>query len=263
MPARPDRRPGAKRTLLAWLGLLLIVVSLVWLQLLPMTSSLLFSKLERPPEPFHGLIVLDPGHGGEDSGAMVAGLEEKNLTLDVAQRVQRLARTRGFQSVLTREGDRFVSLPNRAAIGNAYPDCIFVSIHFNDGKQGISTGIETYYAPKRKRAISSWLPFLETTAFAPENVQSESLAGFIQKALVAQTHAVDRGVKTQEFYVISHVRHPAVLVEGGFITNKEEAERLASEAHRETLARAICNGIVRYRDLLRARETLAAASLSE
>lgn len=263
MSAPTDRQPGAKRTLLAWLGLLLVVVSLVWLQIRPMAETLLFSKLKRAPQPFRGLIVLDPGHGGDDSGAMVTGLEEKNLTLDVAQRVQRLARARGLKTVLTREGDRFVSLPNRAAIGNASPDCIFVSIHFNDGKQGTSNGVETYYALKQKRAISSWLPFLQTAAFEPENVQSESLAGLIQQTLVAETQAVDRGVKTEQFYVISHVRHPAVLVEGGFISNKDEAQRLSSEAHREKLAKAICDGIVRYRDLLQARETLATASLSE
>ncbi len=260
MAARDQRPAGGKRTLLAWIGFTLIVVSLVWLQVLPISDRLLFSKLKRPPEPFLGLVVLDPGHGGDDSGAMSGGLQEKELTLDVAQRVQRLIKARGLKAVLTRDDDHFVSLPNRSAFGNAHANCIFVSIHFNDAKSATSNGVETYFAMKQRRRISSWLPFLETAAFEPVNLQSQSLAGFIQQSLVARTAAIDRGVKSEPFYVISHVRHPAVLVEGGFLTNKEDAIRLASDLYREKLAGAICDGIVRYRDLLQARQTLAAAA---
>ena len=88
---------------------------------------------------------------------------------------------------------------------------------------------------------------------AAPNLESQSLAGFIQEALVARTKAANRGTKPEHFFVITNVRHPAVLVEGGFLTNKEDIARLSSIEYREQIATAISEGIIRYRDLLKQR----------
>ena len=129
---RNPRRPTSDRSLLAWLGLLLLAVSFVWLQLTAVPRSL--TRLELPPPttgPF-AIVVLDPGHGGQDSGTIKTGMVEKELTLDVARRVERLLQQRGMITVLTRADDSYVSLQERANIGNNQPESVFVSIHFDD-----------------------------------------------------------------------------------------------------------------------------------
>jgi N-acetylmuramoyl-L-alanine amidase len=91
-------------------------------------------------------------------------------------------------------------------------------------------------------------------------VESQSLASFIQEALVKHTQAVNRGTTPQQFFVIANVRHPAVLVEGGFLTNTDEISKLATGDYREQIAAAITDGILRYRDALRRRQTPLAVS---
>lgn len=262
-PGREQTR-GAQRAVLAWIGLLLMAVSFVWLQLLPESWRPVTTTVPAPLEESFALVVLDPGHGGTDSGAMCAGALEKDLTLDVAKRVQRLIHLQGFETVLTRQGDDYVSLANRAAFANRQRDCVFISIHFNDGKLDASSGVETYYAMQQlehdSAAFSSWLPFLQKTALQSPNVQSQSLAGFIQDALVVRTQATNRGTKAEQFYVIANVRHPAVLVEGGFLTNKIDIAKLETEDYRERMAAAICEGILRYRDALRNRQPALAVT---
>ena len=197
-------------------------------------------------------VVLDPGHGGYDSGSIVGSILEKDLTLDVAQRVDRLLRANGIPTLITRSDDRFVSLGRRAWFANRVRNSIFVSIHFNEGTRPVASGVETYYANRQSRKLSgliSWIPFLSLQASSDSpNIESQSLAGFIQKSLVAQTQAVDRGAKGRQFFVIAHVTHPAVLVEGGFLSSKEEMGKLANANYREQLAAAITGGILHYRD---------------
>jgi N-acetylmuramoyl-L-alanine amidase len=209
------------------------------------------------------MVVLDPGHGGQDSGAIWGGLMEKELTLDVAQRVDRLLQAQGIATLMTRTGDTYVSLADRAALTNRVPDCIFVSIHFNEGNKNASAGVETYYAEHQISAtppLASWLPFLQHASLELPNLESQSLAGFIQEALVARTQAADRGTKAGSFFVIANVRHPAVLVEGGFLTNKEDVAKLATWDYREQMAAAITEGILRYRDVMKQRQTTLAAT---
>jgi N-acetylmuramoyl-L-alanine amidase len=91
------------------------------------------------------------------------------------------------------------------------------------------------------------LPFLQPASLESGTGESQSLAGFIQEALVARTQAVNRGTTAHQFFVISHVRHPAVLIEGGFLTNVEEMNKLANSDYREQIAAAICDGVMRYR----------------
>ena len=209
-------------------------------------------------------VVLDAGHGGYDSGSVVGTILEKNLTLDVAQRVERALRANGVSTLMTRNDDTFVSLGRRTRIANQAHNSIFVSIHFNEGERPVANGIETYYADRQPRTLSgliSWIPFLlpRENADGPD-INSQSLAGFIQQSLVRQTQAVDRGTKGRQFFVIAHVTHPAVLVEGGFLSSKDEMTRLASSEYREKLATAIADGILRYREAQKQSETTLAVT---
>ena len=241
-----------------------MAVSFVWLQLTAVPRSAHFEpETATPPAPF-ALVVIDPGHGGQDPGTMKTGLVEKELTLDVAQRLERLLHQRGLATLLTRNDDSYVSLQDRTAIANDQQECVFVSIHFDEAGRPAATGIETFYAahpislPER---VASWLPFLQRTSSEPPNVESQSLATFIQESLVTYTQAVDRGTRPQQFFVIANVRHPAVLVEGGFLTNKEDVSKLANNDYREQMATAISEGILRYRDTLQEQRTPLAVDL--
>ncbi len=215
----------------------------------------------RPP--IVSLVVIDAGHGGQDSGAIHSGVLEKDLTLDVARRVEGLARVRSFRTMLTRTSDTWISLADRAAAANRENDCVFVSIHFDEGSRATATGVQTFYAARTvsKAGFQFWLPFLKAPAPAAAEFESQKLANFIQPALVARTHATDRGVREEQFFVVANVRHPAVLVEGGFLSNVEEIGKLEKEEYRQELAAAITEGITRYRDATREREQVVAVAV--
>ena len=250
----------ATKNLAAWLGLFLMVASFVWWQLISKPAATPTGAGPAAPAPF-ALVVLDPGHGGQDSGAMCAGVLEKDLTLDIAQRVDRLLQAQGLATLMTRVGDSYVSLPDRAALANRSRACVFVSIHFNEGNEKVTSGVETYYADHQIAAVTpviAWFPFLRRTTAEAPNLESQSLAGFVQEAMVARTQAANRGTKAAQFFVITNVRAPAVLVEGGFLSNKEDIAKLTNDGYREQMAAAITEGILRYRDLLKQRQqTLA------
>lgn len=257
----------ALRNLLALAGLLLMVASFVWIQLHQPVRHQVRTRPQTPPpstpsKPF-SVVVLDPGHGGKDSGAVCGGVLEKDLTLDVARRIDRLLDSEGVATLMTRLGDAYVSLADRAAFANRVSNCIFVSIHFNEDNKPVATGVETYYAAHQITAgsfLASWLPFLWRPLSESPNPESQNLAGFMQEALVARTRAVDRGTQARQFFVIANVTAPAVLIEGGFLTNKEDISRLASEDYRNQIAAAISDGILRYREAASRRQTAVAAT---
>jgi N-acetylmuramoyl-L-alanine amidase len=251
---RPRLDPRITSTI-AWLGLVLLGVSFVVLVLQPaMPTAMPRVARHRATEPF-ALVVLDPGHGGADSGAIAGALCEKDLTLDIAQRVERRLTARGLANLMTRLGDSYVALAERTALANRADDAIFISIHFNEGARAVSSGVETYFASQQTTTgwprLASWLPLLQVVSGDQPNVQSQSLAGFIQQELVVQTRANNRGTKAEQFYVLANVRHPAVLVEAGFLTNKDDVGKLSDANYREQLAVAISSGIFKYREALR------------
>lgn len=257
--------PSITRTLLAGFGLIVMAVSLVWLESMPRVEVSVSREPSIKREVFP-VVVLDPGHGGQDSGAMVGGVLEKDLTLDVAQRVERRLRADGLATVMTRVGDGYISLADRAALTNRVPDCVLVSIHFNEGNKPVSSGIETYYADHHTMSgepIVSWLPFLQRVVVETPNFESQSLAAFVQEALVSRTHAINRGIKPEQFFVLANVRHPAVLIEGGFMTNKEDVSKLGNTDYREEMAAAIHDGVLRYRELLKSRQAAVLAGKAE
>src|SRR4051794_18462994 len=159
-------------------------------------------------------IVLDPGHGGRDEGTKWHGVAEKELTLDVAKRTERLLKTAGFETVMTRRSDTFVPLQDRADFGNGHRKSIFVSIHFNSDSTAGGSGIETYFAREKLLPASdwSWIGFFNKGEPVEED-HSESLAGAIQTSLVTRTEAKNRGIHPSNFFVVRRTRCPAVLVE--------------------------------------------------
>jgi N-acetylmuramoyl-L-alanine amidase len=195
---------------------------------------------------------------------MKFGILEKELALDVAHRVERLLQLQGIATLLTRADDTYVSLADRAAIANTQRNCVFVSIHFDDAARSAATGVETYYAAHQisnSTGVASWLPFLQQASLESANVESQSLAAFIQEALVTRTQALNRGTTPHQFYVITHVRHPAVLIEGGFLTNADEKNKLATGDYREQIAAAISDGVMHYREVLQQQRTPLAVKL--
>jgi N-acetylmuramoyl-L-alanine amidase len=191
------------------------------------------------------VVVLDPGHGGRDDGARANGLVEKELTLDIATRTEKLLQQFGFQTVLTRSDDTFVALPERAAIGNRIDNSIFVSIHFNHAYRG--AGIETFYASQKVPPESAWTWvgfFNKPQAVNADN--GETLAGFIQASMVMRTEATNRGIRGRPLYVVRHTRGPAALVECGFISNPFEARLIANTEYRDRLSKALAEGVMSY-----------------
>jgi N-acetylmuramoyl-L-alanine amidase len=168
-------------------------------------------------------VVVDAGHGGKDNGAFRRfGGAEKNATLDVATRLAAKLRESQFRVVMTRSGDVFIPLDERAAISNRQSNAVFVSVHFNDsGRRGIR-GFETYY----------------------HSPVARNLAYRIQEHLMTLPGAVNRGVKTANFRVLRKAAYPAVLVECGFLSNRNEGAGARSASRRDDLADKIAEAIV-------------------
>ena len=170
-------------------------------------------------------VVIDAGHGGHDNGGQWGRVYEKHLALDTAYRLEGKLKSLGYQTVMTRRSDYFISLPQRVSMGNRYKNAIFVSIHYNyTWKQDVS-GLETFYSSEEGRR----------------------LAYHVQNSLIQRTRTVDRKVKYARFYVIRNSALPAILVEGGFVSNTAERNRMKSAWFRETIAQGIVDGIQRYR----------------
>lgn len=169
-------------------------------------------------------VVVDAGHGGIDrGGAPGQRVPEKPYTLDVAQRLAATLRTNGMRVILTRDGDYFVGLRQRCDIANAQSNAIFVSIHFNGAPRSAADGIETYYY----------------------SGQSASLAASVHKRVLAATGLEDRHVRRRGFFVIRRTNIPAVLVELGFLSNPDTAQKVSgSPAYRQRLADAVARGIL-------------------
>jgi N-acetylmuramoyl-L-alanine amidase len=197
-------------------------------------------------------IIIDPGHGGTEPGTRGHIGIEKQLTLDLASRVKTRLETAGLTVYLTRRRDLTLSLQARDEYAEDKGANLFVSIHLNSG--GNASGIETYCMPpagavSTASAFRSWAASRDEET-APGNRYDEKniwLAHCVQKALVKATGAVDRGVRRARFHVIEHAPCPAILIEGGFLSNRTEEQKLLRSEYRDTLAKAITDGILTYR----------------
>ncbi|MDA7673373.1 N-acetylmuramoyl-L-alanine amidase [Verrucomicrobiales bacterium] len=171
-------------------------------------------------------VIIDAGHGGHDLGANQSLVYEKHLNLDVARRLERSLKQLGIKTVMIRTSDRFVPLNTRAAIANRHRNAVYVSVHFNSSYKNKVTGIETFYKSSAGR----------------------SLATYVQRELIGTLRAKDRGVKTANFAVLKKTRHPAVLVEGGFISNKQERSVMMDPRYRQGVVDSIVRGLMKYKN---------------
>ena len=215
-------------------------------------------------------IVIDPGHGGKDPGAIgyLKSVREKNVTLEISRRLARKIRQRlGCEAILTRNGDAFLSLEERTAIANTKNADLFISIHTNANKTRACRGIETYFlnlatdehailVAARENAtsaknISDLEAILSDLMKNAKIDESSRLAGHVQEAIIRKlkprySRIKNNGVKQAPFYVLLGAEMPCILIEVAFITNPRECRRLNSAGYQEDIADAIVTGIQQY-----------------
>ncbi len=175
------------------------------------------------------IIIIDPGHGGKDPGAVSSNAVEKAIVFNTASKVQKKLEAAGAIVKMTRTGDTYPSLEDRVAYAKKNNGEIFISIHANSASAAAS-GTETYYSKS-----------------ANDNEKEDyALAKFINDEIVKNVKMVDRGTKREDFYVIRNLYIPAVLVELGFVTNSADRAKLTDDASIELFAQSIYNGIIKY-----------------
>ncbi|MEO0013319.1 MAG: hypothetical protein RLZZ535_1708 [Cyanobacteriota bacterium] len=171
-------------------------------------------------------VIIDPGHGGEDSGAVgIDGLQEKDVILPIALDVEEILRKQNIDVVMTRDTDVFISLEGRTDLANRVKADLFVSIHANSinlSRPDVS-GLETYYYDSGRR-----------------------LAELVHWSILNGVDIDDRSIRRARFYVLRHSTMPAVLIEVGFVTGEVDADNLKDPNHRRLMAEAIAKGIVEY-----------------
>lgn len=220
-----------------------------------------------------GTVVVDAGHGGRDPGAIgVGGLREKDVTLALARELQHLLEERGFRVVQTRTSDRTLALEERTAIAEAAGGDLFVSLHANAAPRRSVHGIETWYLDENDERHSRDVAAREN-GVRPDEVDalqraladlrvreasghSRELAATVHGSIVRGMRerygpVPDLGVKKGPFYVLFLSQMPAILVEAGFLTHREEARRLQSPRYLRALAEEMAEGLARYREDVR------------
>jgi N-acetylmuramoyl-L-alanine amidase len=196
-------------------------------------------------------IVIDAGHGGRDIGTTgVSGMHyEKEYTLDWATRVQRLSSSNGWTAVMTRHTDVDLDLADRVAIADQANADFFLSLHFNSGSPNRDlSGVETYcLTPTGMPSHLTRTYEDDVKQIFPNNAldeQNMQAAARLHRVLLQASGAQDRGVRRARFMtVLRGQNRPAVLIEGGYLSNPAEAQRIASATYRQTLAEAIVQGL--------------------
>jgi len=247
-----------------------------WLAAAPAGAGLPASVDAAGPPRF-GTVVIDAGHGGGDDGASgPAGLLEKDLVLDVAERLAARLRADGLDVVLTRADDEFVALDERTRLANEAGADLFISIHANASTFHGVRGIETFFAsPEATDDAARELAHAENLAFGSAAAKvsqgdpllailgdmlaneyltaSQEFARIAQRRIAQAEEARSRGVKQAPFVVLMGVRMPAVLVEIGFLTNGGDARALAGQAERDRLAQGLAEAVASFRERQDAR----------
>lgn len=179
-------------------------------------------------------VVIDVGHGGQDRGAKAGSpyCEEKRIALLTARLVKQYLEQLGYHVVMTRSTDNFISLPKRVEIAKQAHANIFVSVHYNSSRSLEAKGIEVFFFDSKENKNRA--------------TASKKLADAILSKVIRKTSANSRGVKKGNFYVIRETDMPAVLVEGGFISNPNERALLKSRDYQEKIAQGIADGVDQY-----------------
>jgi N-acetylmuramoyl-L-alanine amidase len=225
-------------------------------------------------------IVIDPGHGGHDPGAQVRGLNEADLTLDIALRLEALLKKEpGLEVVLTRRIDVYLSLEERTAIANREGADLFLSVHANTSRNVNASGVETYFLSFAGTPDAEAVAARENSSHVgemhklPDIIraitlnnkldESRDFAGMVQEALVTRLRRsnaslTDRGVKKAPFVVLIGAEMPSVLAEVSFMTNKKDLQLLKSTTYKERIAEALHAAVMRYRRSLKGSATALA-----
>ncbi len=179
-------------------------------------------------------VVIDVGHGGPDRGAKAGQpyCEEKRIALLTARLAKQYLEQLGYHVVMTRSTDNFISLPRRVEIAKQANANIFVSVHYNSSRSPEAKGIEVFFFDSKENKSRA--------------TASKKLADAILSKVIRKTAANSRGVKKGNFYVIRETSMPAVLVEGGFISNAKERTLLKSRLYQEKIAQGIADGVDQY-----------------
>ena len=196
-------------------------------------------------------ICVDPGHGGKDPGYRVGANEEQRYTLLLAQEVRDLLQQAGFNVVLTRTSDTFIPLENRPAIARNAAADLFVSLHFNSSEEAktVVRGVEVYCCtPAGTTSFNS--NGEGDTRWVTGNRNDDRnvlLAYLMQKSYVKNLQVEDRGVKRARYRVLRDATMPAILIEGGFMSNPAEGKKIFDPAYRRQMARAVVDGVLAYK----------------
>ena len=209
-------------------------------------------------------IVIDPGHGGKDPGALGSGsLQEKGIVLSISHKLREVLTAKGYTVLMTRDTNRFIPLKKRTEFATQHKADLFLSIHANAAESSRAKGIETYYLnvastdkasekiAARENANSGYsIQELETLLDGlireSKSEDSKRLARHVQDTLVQNTGAVDRGVKHARFVVLIGTKVPAILIETGFVSNPVEGRKLATSAYQCKIATAIAQGVDKF-----------------
>lgn len=198
---------------------------------------------EAPGNPLKGCTVaVDAGHGGRDSGTHGHGIDEKVLTLDIAQRVRKHMESRGITVVMTRHDDTYVGLEERCVETRNRHAQLFVSIHLNASVSPEASGLEVYYSSHGVADDTAhWQE--EMPGQIIRDRRSILLAQAVDRFVSQCAQVTSRSWRDSGYHVLVHAPCPAVLVECGYVTNSGEAARLKTEAHREKIAEAIASAV--------------------
>lgn len=203
-------------------------------------------------------VVIDAGHGGFDKGAQSQFGTEKQYALDIARRLRPLLQAKGFKVLLTRENDVFLPLELRARIANQTRDSIFVSIHFNATSNREATGFEIFSLTPRGAPSTAddalALSFVNMQEGSPVDAQSFELSAAVYHSMMGHFPEFDRGIKRARFAVLRHTKIPAILIEGGFLSQNADSKLIATVAWRVKLAKAISTGIENYRNVIEKKQ---------
>jgi N-acetylmuramoyl-L-alanine amidase len=225
-------------------------------------------------------VVIDAGHGGHDPGAKANGLNEADLTLDVAMRLKRLLEKQpGIEVVMTRESDVFIPLEERTAIANREGADLFLSIHANASRNQQARGVETYFLnfatnPEAEavaarensasgRTMHSLPSIVRAIALNNKIDESRDFAATVQKSMISRLGAKNKqvrnlGVKQAPFVVLIGAGMPSVLAEISFVTHKQEGALLKTAAYRQTIAEALQDAVLKYQRSLKTKSAIAA-----
>ena len=229
-------------------------------------------EIEAPKRVTINTIVLDPGHGGKDPGALGrrAGTREKDMTLALARKVKSLLEQSGIRVVMTRDDDTFIPLQKRADIANRINADLFVSIHINSSRSHLMRGFECYYLSNATDDNARALEAFEDSSLKTDKEadiehssrldktlwdmtltedrrESSELANLICGSVDRSFTVKNRGIRSARFYVLKHTHMPSVLVETAYISNRYEEMKLRDPKFLDRMADAITEGILKYK----------------